>query len=373
MIPVKDRIGERKKNNIGLWAEYIELVEEGCGAKIKIRFDIDGAERIVKYCHFMHGEFSHPFNNAFSHVGERKKMNCGDILEITRPISRDSNGRVLYEGRFDTRFSISRPFKYNEFVRGKIGFPGGNAMLHIGEKKKMNGGSYFTLDKVDGSYKSAKTFSGHFDDGIVVSNVLYSHFTRGAVVHPLDRIENKIGLRVMNTAGLYATFIEDEGCDSGRHRIAVMFDDGEVLHGVEFSHFTAGEFAHPKYNPNESSGERKTREILERLNIEYIREFSPKWLNKRRMDFCIESLKLIIEFHGEQHFVETNRGRTLKEEQKNDDFKFEACIKHGYDVWIFAYDGPHIDNYRHKVHTLEELPKMLLERLKEVNDNDSDN
>lgn len=54
---------------------------------------------------------------------------------------------------------------------------------------------------------------------------------------------------------------------------------------------------------NSSKGERIIRHVLNDLKIEYIREYSIDILGKKlRFDFYIESLNLLIEYDGIQHF-----------------------------------------------------------------------
>ena len=57
--------------------------------------------------------------------------------------------------------------------------------------------------------------------------------------------------------------------------------------------------------------------ILEQLNIKFITEYSPKWLNKRRFDFYIPSKQLIIEMDGSiGHGHKDSINGTTKEESK---------------------------------------------------------
>lgn len=71
--------------------------------------------------------------------------------------------------------------------------------------------------------------------------------------------------------------------------------------------------------------------MLEQLNCKFETEKSNfDWLESNiRYDFYIEHYKCIIETHGEQHYRYTGRGRSLKEEQENDNFKKEKAINNG--------------------------------------------
>lgn len=76
--------------------------------------------------------------------------------------------------------------------------------------------------------------------------------------------------------------------------------------------------------------------LLEQLNIKYIREYVPKWINNKRYDFYLPDYNCIIECHGDQHYNQTGRkgARTLEEEQYNDKYKKELAINNGVENYI---------------------------------------
>lgn len=61
--------------------------------------------------------------------------------------------------------------------------------------------------------------------------------------------------------------------------------------------------------------------VLSQINVDFIPEKSFEWSQNKRYDFYIPSLNMIIEVHGEQHYRHPGRGRSLEEEQKNDEIK----------------------------------------------------
>lgn len=74
--------------------------------------------------------------------------------------------------------------------------------------------------------------------------------------------------------------------------------------------------------------------ILEQLKINFITQLSKrtfKWCSKYYYDFYIPSLNVVIETHGEQHYIQTNRkgARNLEEEMVNDKIKKELAIYNG--------------------------------------------
>lgn len=75
-------------------------------------------------------------------------------------------------------------------------------------------------------------------------------------------------------------------------------------------------------------------DVLNQSNLYFETEIKPKWANGRLYDFYIPSLNMIIETHGLQHYENSNRGRTLKEEQDNDKIKRELALTNGIDTYI---------------------------------------
>ena len=71
--------------------------------------------------------------------------------------------------------------------------------------------------------------------------------------------------------------------------------------------------------------------ILKQLNVDFktqLNEADFNWCN-RRYDFYIPYLSMILEINGGQHYEETTRGRSLKEEQANDRYNKHLAKKNG--------------------------------------------
>lgn len=82
---------------------------------------------------------------------------------------------------------------------------------------------------------------------------------------------------------------------------------------------------------NISYGEKFMFSLLQELTSMFLHNQIQKWSKGRLYDFYAPSLNMIIETHGEQHYIQTNRAnaRTLKEEQENDKYKYEMAIQNG--------------------------------------------
>ena len=75
-------------------------------------------------------------------------------------------------------------------------------------------------------------------------------------------------------------------------------------------------------------------DVLKQLNINLIFQLSKKhlkWCKNYKYDFYfkLDSEEYIVETHGIQHYINSRRGRSLKEEQENDKYKYELAISNG--------------------------------------------
>lgn len=79
-------------------------------------------------------------------------------------------------------------------------------------------------------------------------------------------------------------------------------------------------------------------ELLDQLNLKYIKEYTPKWSNYRRYDFYLPDHNIIIETHGKQHYTQYGfkslGGKTLEEEQKNDEYKKTLALENKINDYI---------------------------------------
>ena len=78
--------------------------------------------------------------------------------------------------------------------------------------------------------------------------------------------------------------------------------------------------------------------ILKQLDEDFITQLNKsdfKWCENFRYDFYLPRYNMIIETHGEQHYIEniTNNWKTLEQEQMNDLFKYK-CAKNHVDNYI---------------------------------------
>lgn len=83
--------------------------------------------------------------------------------------------------------------------------------------------------------------------------------------------------------------------------------------------------------------EKVMREVLKQLNVQFEHDKPFDWSEKKRFDFYIPLLKMIIEIHGGQHFnggFRTQGGKTLEEEQINDAEKQKLAFKNNIQHYL---------------------------------------
>lgn len=74
--------------------------------------------------------------------------------------------------------------------------------------------------------------------------------------------------------------------------------------------------------------------VLIQLGTKYERQYRPNWSQNKAYDFYLLGNNTIIETHGRQHYEESVRKRSLKEEQENDKLKEELAFKNGIKYYV---------------------------------------
>lgn len=77
--------------------------------------------------------------------------------------------------------------------------------------------------------------------------------------------------------------------------------------------------------------------LLKYLNIYFIFQLNNKdlkWCKDKKYDFLLTKFNAIIETNGMQHYKESTRGRSLKEEQCNDKFKKKLALNNGINSYV---------------------------------------
>ena len=73
--------------------------------------------------------------------------------------------------------------------------------------------------------------------------------------------------------------------------------------------------------------------LLEQLGLDFVTEYSPKWIGRKSYDFYIPSLNLILEMDGGFHNKDNKMsGQTKEESREIDDYKDKLAKEHGIEV-----------------------------------------
>lgn len=100
------------------------------------------------------------------------------------------------------------------------------------------------------------------------------------------------------------------------------------------SNFTKQGFGCPICSDGISTPNKFLIELLCKSNIDFMPEKTFNWSDKKRYDFYIPSLNIIIEMHGIQHYDRPHMSRTLEEEIENDIIKKRLAYENGVSDYI---------------------------------------
>lgn len=118
-----------------------------------------------------------------------------------------------------------------------------------------------------------------------------------------------------------------------------------VRHNCGFIWKTKAKFLYdyigcPICNKKRSKGEQKIEQWLLNNGYSFDIEHSFKWQSNtmRRYDFFVPDYNLIIEYNGEQHYLENKYFKTpLEEQQKIDKIKRLEAQENGYNYLVIGY------------------------------------
>ena len=164
-------VGERYKQNCGIWATIIGYVNAN---NVKVRFDNGETRERVKYNKLKAGSVLPPYLQNRDRVGEKHMQVCGHEAEITA--YRDAND-------VDVKFpdgKVREHVTYYDIVRGKINPLKRGAKFreeHLGEERVMKCGLKAKIIEVRG----AKDIDVEFETGEIREHVIYANFKTGGV------------------------------------------------------------------------------------------------------------------------------------------------------------------------------------------------
>lgn len=169
-----------------------------------------------------------------THVGEKRRMNCGLMAVITR-----FNTVVDIDIRFEDG-SERKGISYSNFLLGTVIPERYYQDSHLGEKKVMNCGMEGTITR----YASKKDIDVCFADGSMASGVTYEAFKQGKLIpeslRPTERHrKERLGETRRMNCGLMATIIDYVSSTN----ITVRFETGQEKAHVKYHQFLHGELS----------------------------------------------------------------------------------------------------------------------------------
>jgi hypothetical protein len=122
----------------------------------------------------------------------------------------------------------------------------------------------------------------------------------------------------------------------------------------------SGEWCPHCYNKSETAFYKK---IVVIIKSEIKRHYKPNWCPRKDFDFVLEEDKILIEYDGEQHFIQVSNWQSPEETIKNDKYKEKCANHHGYSmIRIIRTDV--IDNkYDWKTELLDNIEKIRNEKI----------
>ena len=244
-----DRTGEKKMMNCGLEATIIRY---GGSLDIDVQFEDGQVVYHRYYSSFQKGRIAPPIDPRYSHVGEKRMMNCGLEAEIIRYGSYND---------IDVRFSngeVTTKRNYGSFIKGKIAPPDYDRHKYnpndsrrknnrVGEKRIMNCGLVAEIIQ----YRKANDIDVRFEDGQIVFKKAYKEFSLGRIAPPNDpRKTSHLGEKRVMKCGLMAEIIRY----GSSHDIDVRFENGQVVYNKQYSAFKRGQIGLP---PKTHIGEKR--------------------------------------------------------------------------------------------------------------------
>lgn len=182
---------------------------------------------------FLSGGIRNPEGNAWKHVGETKKMNCGMECRITA-------WRKYHD--IDVEFSDGYQLggvSYSTYKAGALNNPNVKRTTgkdRIGQTNTNCQG--LRMEIID--YISADDITVKFEDGAIVEHRKYTNFQDGGINHPTYYSDKKVGEKNRAMNGLMMEIVDYT--NSGN--IVVQFEDG-VKRKTSYPDFKEGCVKHP--------------------------------------------------------------------------------------------------------------------------------
>ena len=169
--PIKNRVGETKKNNNGQMMKIVAY--RGCG-DLDVEFDDGTVIEHTCYQYFKRGRMRNSNFNRQQHVGETSTTNKGQKMTIVAYRCANDIDIQFEDG------TIVKGRNYGNFKRGNIRNPKARGVERLGEEKYAYNGQRMKII----AYRSSVDIDIQFEDGTVITKRTYGNFKTGHVKNP---------------------------------------------------------------------------------------------------------------------------------------------------------------------------------------------
>lgn len=271
-------------------------------------------------------------------LGEERVMNCGLKCKIIEyPNSKHmtvefENGKIIKDR------------KYTYFIKGQIN--DGSRYSPMKHKSLIGKrfGKLVVVELIEKRRQSSEKFEYYYNchcdcgrDIIRCSQALRNKGSEKSCGKCPKNIEETINYKYPNMVKYFKDIKDTYKYKCGSHtHIETICDMCGHERKMQIKNMLSHEYSCPICSDKLSYPEKFIIDLLNQTNIEFCREKKFDWSGNKRYDFYIPSLNCIIETNGIQHYEQTNRdgARTLKEEQKNDEYKKDVALRNGINKYI---------------------------------------
>ena len=304
MIKVKNRVGEIGYNNQG---EKIIIIRYGGAKDIDVQFEDGIIVYNRSYSNFIKGKVKHPirYEESFAyHIEVELGLNLDDIWNWDK---NEVNPYEIYKQSNKKVWLYCLEHDYHNYNRegNKIGY-------------QITCNHFYNNRRCSYCHKGISEI--HWKDSLA-----YNY----------PKIAEMIAIKENNL-----TFDDcyKIACTSGNYYCKCL-DCGSITDKkIRLGNIIFQGFSCKICSDGISISEKFMANILKQLDEDFITQLNKsdfKWCENFRYDFYLPRYNMIIETHGEQHYIEniTNNWKTLEQEQMNDLFKYK-CAKNHVDNYI---------------------------------------
>ena len=174
-----------------------------------------------------------PKSLAQERLGLTTTTKDGEVITI---VEYRDNCHMVVEFSDGTRMNA----QYSSFLKRNIRKPGKYANQYVNKTFELKHGHTFTITE----YRNNNDVDGHFEDGVIRTNVSINSLKKGSLLHPDDTMPDRVGMVNIMYNGVKATIIEYRKYTD----IDVRLENGEILRHCDYKAWEDGRLPPPRSN-----------------------------------------------------------------------------------------------------------------------------